>query len=289
MLVSLWHCKEWGAEGEEKDKAAWSQEALVRKQMRRAFFVFETENKTGATPPLCEARRRIFCISPLVADAWFYFIFKITFEQTARSHSSRALAPWIRFSVQCPHSEVWVSHKHVLWIPLSLALHIHCTYLWEEIICPHQKQLLHHPPHISTFTQRENLIQIPFDLPQNMSLTLQIHILPVPTHQWAENLPPLADVQPNALCLHLDGSLETCGTFCAVRKKKIVQKRLLEQQHFLLAWHKSEELRILGRRILGMERPSWACLSLARCWTVGSSFEPCSIPSSRSGGDKLLW
>ena len=41
----------------------------MEKGMRKAFFAFEIKNKAGAVPPLCEVSRRIFCISPSVADA----------------------------------------------------------------------------------------------------------------------------------------------------------------------------------------------------------------------------
>lgn len=112
--------------------------------------------------------------------------------------------------------------------PLSPALHIHCTHPWEEIVCPHQKELLHQPLHVPPFTQKEDLILIPSNPPQNMSLTLRIHTLHVPTHQRAEN-PPLEDMLfsawPTVLRLRLDGSLETHVAFHAVGEEKNCPKK----------------------------------------------------------------
>lgn len=58
-----------------------------------------------------------------------------------------------------------------------------------------------------------------FQHTKNTSCTLLIHLLHISTHQRAENSPHdlgnmLFSAWPTALCLQLDGSLETCGILC---------------------------------------------------------------------------
>lgn len=87
-------------------------------------------------------------------------------EQTAKLHSSRASAPWIQFSGWCPKLWGFVFLQACFVTPLCLAIHIPCTHLWEKIICLHQKQLLHHPKHVSPFTRRGSLILNPSNTPR---------------------------------------------------------------------------------------------------------------------------
>lgn len=177
----------------------------------------------------CEASRRFSCIRPLVANTWFYFVFKLLWNRLQSYIPAEPQHPGFSFQADAQNSEVLFSYKHVLWLPLCLAIHIPWTRLWEKIICLHQKQLLHHltrfPFHMEGKSHPKS-----FQPTKNTSFPLQIHLLCTSTHQRAEKSPHdlgdmLFSAWPTALCLQLDGSLETRGILCCWRAKR----RLLEQ------------------------------------------------------------
>lgn len=113
----------------------------------------------------CEASR-FSCVRPLVANTWFYFVFKLLWNRLQSYIPAEPQHPGFSFQADAQNSEVLFSYKHVLWLPLCLAIHIPWTHLWEKIICLHQKQLLHHLMHVSPFTWRGSLILNPSNLPR---------------------------------------------------------------------------------------------------------------------------
>lgn len=139
--------------GEGKNKAAESGETSVEKGMT-----------TGATPPLVKLVEGF--LATLVANTWFYFVFKLLWNRLQSYIPAEPQHPGFSFQADAQNSEVLFSYKHVLWLPLCLAIHIPWTHLWEKIICLHQKQLLHHLTHVSPFTRRESLILNPSNLPR---------------------------------------------------------------------------------------------------------------------------
>lgn len=146
MLTSLRHCKEGRAEGEEKRTRLQRVRRLGWwKGQGGLFFAFEIKNKAGAAPLLCEASGRIFCIAPLVADAWFYFFSnrfwtdcKVMFQQSLGALDSvlrpmpRTLRVLFLTSVFCesPWVQPCTSTAHIFGRKLSV-----CTRSSFCIIC----------------------------------------------------------------------------------------------------------------------------------------------------------
>lgn len=93
------------------------------------------------------------------------FVFKLLWNRLQSYIPAEPQHPGFSFQADAQNSEVLYSYKHVL-TPLCLAIHIPCTHLWEKIICLHQKQLLHHPKHVSPFTRRGSLILNPSNTPR---------------------------------------------------------------------------------------------------------------------------
>lgn len=159
MLACLWQCKKGRAEGEEKDMAA---QRRFKWRMGRGGLFLLLRLKTRQEPLNCFVKPAEGFSASASWQQMLNFIFclKLLLNRLQGHVPAEPWCPGFNSQGTAPNSEVWVSYKNVLWIPLGPALHIYCVHLCEEIVCPHSSSFCI-ICHMLPFSQRENLILIP--------------------------------------------------------------------------------------------------------------------------------